>query len=446
MKGHLSTLRDNNIKIFKFLKNLNILILLIVATLVMIIILFYIKGENISTINKFVLSYTVLITAFQFFRLIAAMFNGLSLKYLIKEAKSNETECYYPKVTIVVPCMNEEEAIENTLTKCFQADYPLDKLEVITINDGSTDDTLNKMRNVQKKYPGLIIINFIKNKGKREGMAAGFRKAKGEIIVQLDSDSYIEPNSFYQLILPFINHKVAAVCAHADVDNSDKNLITKMQSGYYYVAFKVLKAAESAFGSVFCCSGCSSAYRKSYVMPILDEWLKEKFMGVIVKHGDDRSLTGWMLKKGHKAVYTDKVHAYTIAPDTIRQLFKQQIRWKKSWVSNGYFTFGYIFKTDFMVAVFYYTPLIFISLLTPLVAFWNVYILFFLNLSFPLFYILGGVVIGIIYVLISILLAGKGNSKYVLYFIPWQLLSAFVFSYIIYYSFFTFRDQRWGTR
>ncbi len=421
-------------------------LLIAFAIIILVTLLFFIKTEHMSGVNKILLSYTIFITGFQFFRLFAATVNKTTVEHLIKTGKRTYLGTYYPRVSIVVPCMNEEAAIKNTLLKCFEAHYPKDRLEVIAINDGSTDATLREMRKVKHLHKELTIINFKKNKGKREGMAAGFRIATGEIIVQLDSDSYIEPDSFYELILPFINPEVGAVCAHADVANPDTNIITKMQSGYYYVAFKILKAAESAFGSVFCCSGCSSAYRKNLVLPIMDEWLQENFMGVKVKHGDDRSLSGWVLKQGYKAIYTDKVHAYTIAPDTAKQLMRQQIRWKKSWVSNSYFTFGYIFKTDWLVGVFYYTPLIVISFLTPLVAFWNIYFLLFVYGTLPLVYILGALVVALIYVLVSLLIGGKGNRTYVAYFIAWQVLASFMFSYILYYSFFTFRDQRWGTR
>lgn len=433
-------------KVFALWRIYFLRLLIIGAILVLLALLFFIKNEHISSINKVLLAYTIFITAFQFFRLFAATLNGVVVKQLIKEGAKNLPGTYYPMVSIVVPSMNEEVAIGNTLRKCFEANYPADKLEVIAINDGSTDNTLAEMQKVQKEFPQLQIIHFEKNKGKREGMAAGFNLATGEIIVQLDSDSYIQPDSFYELILPFINSSVGAVCAHADVANPETNLITKMQSGYYYVAFKILKAAESSFGSVFCCSGCSSAYRKTVVMPIMQSWLDERFMGVKVKHGDDRSLSGWVLKQGFKAIYTDKVHAYTIAPDSARQLLRQQIRWKKSWVSNAFFTFGYIFKTDFIVAFFYYTPLIVISFLTPLVAFWNIYFLLFVYAQLPFVYILGALVVATIYVLVSVLLGGKGNRRYAAYFIAWQILASFLFSYILYYSFFTFRDQRWGTR
>ena len=417
---------------------------LVVITLVLLIGLFVFKANHLGLGWSLLFFYTVLITVFQLFRLLAAIiFPPLLAR--TSYANKDAIEHYWPMVTIVVPCKNEEAAIAHTLTMCFHAHYPKDKLEVIVINDGSTDNTAAEIAKVKATFPDLVVIDWEKNKGKREGMAAGFRIAKGEIVVQLDSDSYIEPSTFRNMILPFAHPEIAAVCGHADVANAKENFITKMQAGYYFVAFRILKAAESVFASVFCCSGCSSAYRKDVVLPIMDKWLNERFMGVQVKHGDDRSLTGWVLKQGYKTIYTHRVQAYTIAPSTVKQLFKQQVRWKKSWVSNAYFTFGYIFKTDPFVGIFYFTPLILISFLTPFVAFYNIYFLSIEKVRLPVMYLLGGIIITLLYVLYAWRYT-KGKNRYIQYFIVWQFLTVTVFSYILYYSFAKFRDQGWGTR
>jgi len=146
------------------------------------------------------------------------------------------------------------------------------------VNDGSTDRTLLVLRELQ---------NFIRRselltgpiKVKRWAMAAGFKVSRSEIVVQLDSDSQVDAGTFRELIWPFRNPKVAAVCAHGVPKNPDQNLVTRMQTAYYFMSFQILKAAESAFDTVFCCSGCCSAYRRSSVMPILYDWLAKIFLG-----------------------------------------------------------------------------------------------------------------------------------------------------------------------
>lgn len=315
---------------------------------------------------------------------------------------------------------------------------------MIVINDGSTDDTINVLRGLKKKFKKLVIVDWKVNKGKRHGMAEGFRRAKGEIIVQLDSDSYIDPKTFRNLIKPFQHPEIGAVCAHADPTNQNENVITKIQAAYYFMSFRILKAAESAFMSVFCCSGCSSAYRKSVVLPILDDWLNENFLGKPVTWGDDRALTSWVLKLGHKAIYTDEVRAFTIVPNNIRQFFKQQLRWKKSWIINGLFTSRFIYKQHLFIALFYFFPLLLISFLTPFMVFKAMIYSPIFKGVFPVYYILGSILVTSIIVIFYRLYAPE--NKHWMYLYIWSFLNIIVFSYIIIYAAIRIQDRGWGTR
>ncbi|MDQ2932896.1 MAG: glycosyltransferase family 2 protein, partial [bacterium] len=297
-----------------FFLNCVLAIFLIIALTTII----WIKSKNIGAFSDdyFLIAYTIFLTGFQLMRITSALFYKSSFKRITTELTTKvQNAKYEPKVTCVIPCMNEEGAIDTTIRQCYAADYPRKKLEVIVINDGSTDRTGEIIDELKRtEFPDMRIVHWKKNKGKREGMNAGFRLATGEIIIQLDSDSYIVPHTFKKIIEPFKNPAIGAVCAHADPQNADQNWISKMQAAYYFMAFRILKAAESTFGLVFCCSGCSSAYRRSIVMPLLKPWLAEVFMGKKVTWGDDRALTSHVIKAGFKTVYTDEARAVTIVP------------------------------------------------------------------------------------------------------------------------------------
>ena len=347
-------------------------LILFIICLTLLAIIFFIKAKSLIDwkIAPFLFGYTIFVTLFQLARLVAAVFSNHFLSKTTSDKNWVLTSA--PFVSFIVPCKNEEAAIAKTINKCFEADYPKDKIEVIFVNDGSTDGTLSVVEKLKaEKHPAITILGWKENHGKREAMAAGFRASKGEIIIQLDSDSFIDPSTFRYLIEPFQDPRVGAVCGHTDPANPGQNFITKMQSAYYYLSFRVWKAAESSFYSVFCCSGCFSAYRKSAVMPILENWLFEKFLGKRVMFGDDRSLTSWVLKQGYKTLYSPYAKAYTIVPSTMRQIIIQQIRWKKSWVINSFFTLKFIIKGDPIVGLFYFLPLVLVSILTPIVVFWG---------------------------------------------------------------------------
>jgi hyaluronan synthase len=421
---------------------------LTVVGLVLLFLIILTKSRTASSfgVEPILLAYTILVTTFELSRLVAAMFysNTSHIRQLTKEQQVN-TYDYEPMVSFVIPCYNEGPAIEKTITKCFEAHYPKEKLEVIVINDGSTDDTLSVLTRLHKtKFPQLVIIDFKKNQGKRHGMSAGFAQAKGEILVQLDSDSYIVPETFREIIDPFRNPEIGAVCAHADPENSDQNFLTKMQAAYYFLSFRVLKAAESAFFTVFCCSGCSSAYRKSVVEPIMDIWLHEKFLGLPVTWGDDRALTNWVLRRGFKTMYTDKATAFTICPDTLKKLLKQQVRWKKGWFVNSIFASKFIVKTDPFVAFTYFFPLIFVTLSTPFMAVKALLYNPIVRGVSPGYYILGVFLVAAL--VVTFYRSVSRENKYWPYVFAWSAINMVVLSFILFYALFSIQNRKWGTR
>lgn len=426
---------------------LNYQLFLFFLGIITLFLIVLIKSKTVSEFwsDPFLFFYTIFVTTFQLSRVIGAIFYKYSASKIIPES------CiffgggdYEPLVSFVIPCKNESSAIAKTITKCFDADYPKNKLEVIVINDGSTDNTIDVLNELKKKYEKLIIIDWKINRGKRHGMAEGFKRAKGEIIVQLDSDSYIEPKTFRNLIKPFQNPEIGAVCAHADPENADENLLTKVQAAYYFISFRILKAAESTFMAVFCCSGCSSAYRKNLILPILDEWLNEKFLRLPITWGDDRALTNWVLKMDHKTIYTDDVQAYTICPNNLKTFLKQQVRWKKGWFVNSLFASRFIYKKQPFVSLTYFFPLIFVTLATPFMATKAlIYNPIFRDIS-PFFYISGVFLVACIMVLYYRFVAR--NNKYWFYVFVWSAINMVVLSFILFYALATIQNRKWGTR
>ncbi|MFA6094895.1 MAG: glycosyltransferase [Candidatus Paceibacterota bacterium] len=408
----------------------------------------WIKARNISAFSGdwILIFYTVFVTTFQISRIVSALFFKKSLARVLSDLPLDMQRARYePMVTFVVPCKNEEAAIKNTVTQCFKADYPKDKIEVIVINDGSTDRTQEILEETQKVYPNLIIVNWKVNRGKRHGMAEGFARARGEIIVQLDSDSYIKPEYFRKLVEPFKNPTIGGVCAHADPDNADENWMTKMQSAYYFMSFRILKAAESTYGTVFCLSGCSSAYRKSIVSPFMDTWLNEKFLGLPVTWGDDRGLTNYVMKAGYKTIYTDDAKAATIVPTTLRQFIKQQIRWKKGWFVNSFFAGKFIWKTDPFIAFAYFYPLTIVTLLTPFMAARALlYVPFVKNSATLGFYFFGIFLIAGLIILFYRFVARE--NKYWPYLFIWSGINTVILSFLLFYALATIQNRKWGTR
>lgn len=379
--------------------------------------------------------YTVAIVIFELSRITGSFFYNNDNKW-----KENG---YEPTVTFIIPAKNEEDCIAKTITKCYQVEYPKNKIEVIVINDGSTDNTLGEIKKVKEIYSDLNIISWEKNKGKKYAMAAGFNIAKGEIVVQLDSDSYLEKKDLRKLVRPFQDEKIGAVTAHTDPENKHENIITRAQTAYYFMSFRALKATESLFNVVLCCSGCCSAYRKKIILPILPAWTEERFFSIEVPWDDDRSLTNRILSSGYKTIYLSDVQAYTIVPNTLKKLIKQQVRWKKCWFVSSVNAAKFIYKTDKYVAITYFYPLIFMTILTPFIAFKTLIVNPLLYGIYPFFYIFGTFLVGSLFIVHYQFYRNDGNWKYMFL---WNLLEMTILSYLLIYALINLKDIKWGTR
>ncbi len=375
-------------------------------------------------------AYGILVTAFILSRFL--------LSYFYEAIPDND---YEPSVTFVVPAMNEGDAIKMTLEKIYQVDYPREKIEVITINDGSTDNTLQKMLEVKREHPELIVVNWRKNRGKKRGMAKGVRLARGEIIVFIDSDSFVHRDSVRPLVKYFHDREVGAVTGHTDVYNWKENYLTKMQAARYFIAFSVEKSAEGLFGCVTCCAGCFSAYRREYVLEVLDEWVMQKTLGVDCHYGDDRSLTNYLLKK-YKMKYAPEARASTIAPETTKQFFKQQLRWKKSWIAESFRAMLFIWKKNPLMAISFYAEIV-LTFLSPVVLirafFWDPAI----HHTMPFLYLMGLILISFVYAFFYYI--KTGNKSW-----GWGAAAAWFYAIVMIwqlpYAILTLRDARWGTR
>lgn len=350
-----------------------------------------------------------------------------------------------PEIAIVMPSFNEQEAIGDSLRSLLALEYPPEKLELIAVNDGSTDATLAEMQRVAARSDGRVrVIDFPENRGKRAAMAAGIRASVAEVIVFVDSDSVVEPGALRKLVQPLADPRVGAVCGHANVLNLRESWLTRMQAVRYFVAFRVVKAAESVFNAVTCCSGCFSAYRREAILPRMQWWESQRFLGVESTFGDDRSLTNCVLRDW-RIVYEKRAVSHTIVPSKFRAFVTQQTRWKRSWTRESLLVARFIWRKHPVAAVFTYLSIV-LPLIAPVAA---IHAIVWGPLShggtLPLVYLAGIYSLAMVYSLYYVLFQDE-------YSLVWIYGVLFVFFYLgimlwqTYYAIATCRTAAWGTR
>jgi len=349
-----------------------------------------------------------------------------------------------PSVAIVMPAFNEEAAIVNSVRSLLAVNYPQELLELVVVNDGSTDGTSAEIASVAAGEPRVRVIEFPENRGKRAAMAAGIRATSAEVVAFVDSDSELDPKAVHNLVQGFAEERVGAIAGHADVLNSRESWIARMQAVRYFVAFRVCKAAESVFGAVTCCSGCFSAYRRSAILPWLDQWENQSFLGKPATYGDDRSLTNYVLRDW-SVTYESKAISRTIVPAHFRLFLRQQLRWKRSWTRESLIVSRFIWHKHPLACMWTYLGIV-LPLIAPVVALRAiVWMPISGGVGLPLIYLSGIYAMALVYGLYYGLRGGHQDTL-------WIFGVVFIFFYLAfllwqtYYAILTARNPSWGTR
>ncbi len=395
------------------------------------------------------------------FSLFLGIYGGVMVIYLI--GKMVLSFFYFPKtnkvpdftVSVVVPSYNERpDAVISTVECILAQEYPID--EIFFVDDGSKDtdgyDAIVEMSNnleatykrlafdKNRKMPKLVVYRMPENKGKRHAQAWAFEQSKSELIVTVDSDGYLYPDCIKELVRPMSDPEVKAVTGHINARNRDDNWFTKLLDMRYDNAFRVERAAQSVTGNILVCSGPVSCHRREVIMKNIEHYKNQMFLGERVEFGDDRCLTNYAILEG-KTLYQSTARCVTDVPSTLKQFFKQQIRWNKS------------FFRESLIALQ-------IGLKKPKVLIWSIFeislwILFGISLILAvLFKISSFTLVMGIYFFAYLCISAWARNVFTLVKRPWVFLMAPVYGLIHMvlllplriYALITIKSNGWGTR
>jgi hyaluronan synthase len=238
-----------------------------------------------------------------------------------------------PLLTVIIPAYNEGAMVRKSIDSVAAAAYPHDRLEIFVVDDGSRDNTWLHIQAAAKNYPNIVTpLKFPENRGKRAALEAGFRRARGDIVVTIDSDSVIGRDTLLALVGPFRDPRVGAVAGKVIAYNKKQGIIPRMLHVRYVLSFDFLRAVQSSYGTVYCCPGALAGYRRSVVCEVLDQWMGQTFLGTQCTYGEDRALTNYILDRGYNTVYQRSAVVRTIVPWTYKKLYKMYLRWDRSYV------------------------------------------------------------------------------------------------------------------
>lgn len=357
---------------------------------------------------------------------------------------------FAPSCSIIIPVFNESCHIYETVQSVMASDYK--NFEVIIVDDGSTDDSRNWIEKAKKEFSNIKTFYCAKNGGKKHALAKGIELAENEILVTIDSDSTIAPDALRKILIPFENPQVGGVAGNINVKNIKEGIIPKLMDIIFVFSYEFLRSAQSKCGSVLCTPGALSAYRKSAVLPLVDEWLNKTFFGKKTVIGEDRELTCMLLKNKWEIVYQESAKAYTNMPVTYINLCKMLLRWVRGDIRENILMLKYILNNFSLsnaksVGLTFHYVIFNIGVLSPIVMLplLTVYLIFnFFTSVFLLKYVIMMIVLWSI--LPMIIYTRKKSLKYSFHSITYSLFSLLFLFWIPLYAILTLNNNKWLTR
>jgi cellulose synthase/poly-beta-1,6-N-acetylglucosamine synthase-like glycosyltransferase len=231
---------------------------------------------------------------------------------------------YEPTVTILIPAKNEEKVIGRLLQRITELTYPKNKLQVIVINDASSDQTGKVVCDFYTKHSNINMVYRDRTsggKGKAAAMNEGFSRANGEIILCFDADYYPQRDIVERLVSAFVDPKVGAVQGRVVVLNEPQNTITRLVALERVGGYRVDQEARDSLGLITQFGGTVGGFRSS-ILRSLNGWDESSL-------AEDTDLTFRIYLAGYKVKYNVDAQCYEEAVDNWHAYWRQRYRWAK---------------------------------------------------------------------------------------------------------------------
>lgn len=250
-------------------------------------------------------------------------------------------------VSVVVPSYREDPEI---LLRCLASWLDQDPTEVILVVDVADVECQRRLAEVTD--PRLRVLVY-EHAGKRSALGVGIRAARGEIVVFADSDTWWRPGLLEAVQMPFADPAVGGVGTQQNVFQRETSVWRRIADWLVNLRYYDYVPAMGSKGGVACLSGRTAAYRRSAILPVVQNLENEFFLGRRCVAGDDGRLTWLVLASGYKTVHQSTARAVSMFPSSFSAFVKQRVRWSR----NSYRCYltalwkGWLWKTPFVTKV-----------------------------------------------------------------------------------------------
>lgn len=225
-----------------------------------------------------------------------------------------------PSFSLVVPVKNEEKVVGRLMKSLAGLDYPRDKREVIVVEDGCTDRTVEVCLQHAKKHGlDVRVLHKLSSDGKPSALNFGIRHARGEIVAIFDADSVPASDVLWNVCKYFEDCEVAAVQGRISSINSERNMLTKFLSYEEAVWCRVYLQGKDVLKLFVHLKGSCQFIRRDVLERL--EGFDEEFLS------EDMEMSARLTEKEYQIRYAPDVQSWEESPASLKQLFRQRVRW-----------------------------------------------------------------------------------------------------------------------
>lgn len=242
----------------------------------------------------------------------------------------------YPEVTIIVPAWNEEKTLKGTVESLLGLDYPKDKLNIFLVDDGSTDKTWEVMKSFEGKN-GIKILQK-ENGGKHTAVNYGIQNSTSPFIGCLDADSFVDPQALKRIMSYFENDRETMAVSPSIIVDKPKGIMQIVQRvEYEWAVFN--KKMLGFLGGIYVTPGPFSFYRREVF---------EKLGQYVKAHNTEDMEIAFRMQSNHMKIdQCNDAFVYTTAPNTVKKLYKQRLRWIYGFIMNSWDYRKILFKRKY---------------------------------------------------------------------------------------------------
>lgn len=257
----------------------------------------------------------------------------------------------FPKITLLIAAYNEAQNIAETFRGIKGQDYP-GNIEIIVVDDGSTDHTVETLRSFDLDNLKIILAN---HGGKAHALNEGLKHVTQDIVICIDADTFLHPQALRRIVARFLTDPAdtAAVAGCVLVKNSRSTFMSRLQEWDYFTGIASAKRQQSLYQGTLVAQGAFSAFRTKLVKA------QQGWPAVI---GEDIVLTWSLIKSGWRIGFEPSAIGFTTAPETLNGFYRQRKRWARGMIEglkqHGHMVWSNSRLSSFFVGIDFIIPFI----------------------------------------------------------------------------------------